>query len=117
MDVRVLDRFGGGMTDREALVRVAVLQAAILNVLRDADKDTRDQLKALVDSEEAIPVRVDGRKLGKVRRNKETVTWRVYDWGALERWVKEHVPQSWQVRTVEQVDPNLLAGLTKTGEW
>src|SRR5215207_2299604 len=103
------------MTDHKALARVAVLQAGILNVLKDLDAETRDELKRLVDSEEAIPVRTDGRKLGRVRRNKETVEWKIYDWGATEKWIKATVPGAWVVR--ETIDPIFLKQIRQSGQY
>jgi hypothetical protein len=106
------------MTDRKALARIAVLQKAILNILEEADQATRDELKTILEPRETVPVRVDGTELGIVRVNKETVGWEVFDWGALERWVQEHVPSAWVTPAARpQIASGFVTTLKKEGKY
>jgi hypothetical protein len=103
------------MSDRKALARQLWAESAILAALKDAHAETRDRARSEFDSNDAESVRLGQTVVGRVRRNKESKTWRIADWPAFERWVREHVPHAWIA--IPQVDPSFRAAVLKTGEW
>lgn len=81
--------------DAKTLARLLVLQKAILDTLKEADAETRDQAKALLEAGDATAVHgVDG-QLGRVRRDKPRTSWRVVDWGDFESWIRFNFPEAW----------------------
>jgi hypothetical protein len=92
---------------------VAVLQAAILHVLKDADAETRDELRAVLESGDAVSV--DGSDLGRVRRDKPAHRWQIVDPNAYQAWVQKYIPTA--VVMVAQVSSAFTSGLLKSGEW
>lgn len=103
------------MTDRSALARLLVLQKAILDVLEDADAETRDQARELYRKTEADLVEVDDVEMGRVSRNKPTRKTQVVDWPAFEAWVDQIVPEEWTY--VRKVNPSFVSAVCKTGQY
>lgn len=101
--------------NRKELARRLWAETAILNVLKDAHAETRDQVRVEFDSEDAESVRLGETVLGRVRRNKQSKTRRVVDWGLFERWVREVAPHAWIA--IPQVDPSFRSAVLKTGEY
>lgn len=83
------------MSDRKQLARLLVLQKAILDVLAEADAETRAEAKALFDVGDADSVSGADGPLGRVRRDKPRQSWRVVDWTEFEAWVRIHYPEAW----------------------
>ena len=99
------------MSDRELIADRLVRQKAILDVLREADADTRAEARALY-----APGAADPTPLGRVRMDKGRKAHTVTDWAALERWVRTHIPDGIVVR--ESVSPALVTALCRDGgEW
>ena len=99
------------MPDRQTIADALVRQKAILDVLREADADTRAEAKALY-----APGAADPTPLGRVRMDKGRRAHTVTDWAALERWVRAHIPDGIVVR--ESVSPALVTALCRDGgEW
>ena len=99
------------MPDRQTIADALVRQKAILDVLREADADTRAEARALYVPGAAVPT-----PLGRVRMDKGRKAHTVTDWAALERWVRAHIPDGIVVR--EAVSPALVTALCRDGgEW
>src|SRR5215207_1959938 len=98
------------MTDQATIARLLVLQKAFLDVLKDADAETREQAGALFDVNDAKGVRVDGTDLGRVRRDKPRQEWFVEDWAKYEAWARENVPDA-----CTAVAPWVLQQIKKSG--
>ena len=99
------------MTDREQLADRLVRQKAILDVLREADSETRVEAASLY-----RPGSADATPLGRVRMDKGRSSLRVVDWAAYTRWVREVCPE--HLIVTEQVNPALLKALERDGgEW
>src|SRR5215207_7987214 len=81
------------MTDQATIARLLVLQKAFLDVLKDADAETREQAAELFDVGDAKGVRVDGTDLGRVRRDKPRQEWAVVDWIKYGAWAREAIPE------------------------
>src|SRR5215207_1147258 len=100
------------MSDHEALVRVAILQSAILHELQDADSETRDQLREILHNGGNKITVWDGKtELGHVRRNKPSVKWRVVDQNAYQgllqqggEWVDPATGEVHEVAGVAEVE-------------
>jgi|SRR5215218_1505439 len=82
------------MTDQATIARLLVLQKAFVDVLKDADSDTREEARAMFDIGDAKGVRVDGSDMGRVRGDKPRQEWYVEDWPEYEAWAREAVPEA-----------------------
>src|SRR5215203_6263775 len=98
------------MTDQATIARLLVLQKAFLDVLKDADAETREEANALFDVNDAKGVRVDGSDLGRVRRDKPRQEWFVEDWAKYEAWARQTIPEHCQ-----SVAPWVLQQIKKGG--
>lgn len=100
------------MSDRELIADRLVRQKAILDVLREADADTRAEARALY-----APGAADPTPLGRVRMDKGRRKHEVVDYAAVERFVRDHnIPNGIIVR--ESLNSAVVAALVKAGgEW
>lgn len=100
------------MSDRELIANRLVRQKAILDVLREADAETRAEARALY-----APGAADPTPLGRVRMDKGRKAHTVTDYAALEAFVREHdIPGGIVVR--ETLNSALVSALVKAGgEW
>lgn len=103
------------MTDRAEIAARLVLQKAVLDLLKDADAETRDIAKVDYSPGAADPVKVDGVTLGRVRMDRGRKSATVTDWAALLDFCEEHCPDM-LIRTVT-VNPAFLAAVKKCPEW
>lgn len=102
---------------RKDIARRLVLEAAILDVLKDLHAETRDEARTEYESGDADSVKNDGVTLGRVRRDKEAVSWKVTDWSEFTRWVSEHIPSEVREVVSLQVNPGMQRQLLKDGTW
>ena len=103
------------MSDRRELARRLVLQKSILDRLRDADAEDRSEARVEYQAGDADSVVVDGVEFGRVRRDRGRRSFKIMDYAAFDRWVRENVPSQWVA--IEQVHPSFRAAILKTGEY
>jgi hypothetical protein len=103
------------MIIRKALARQLVMEKAVLDVLKDANAETRERGKEQFDSNDADSAKLGETVIGRVRRDKPTGKWSVQDWPAFEAWVREHVPHAWIA--IPRVDPGFIAAVCKSGTY
>jgi hypothetical protein len=103
------------MSDRKALARQLVMEKAILDVLGEANAETRERGRQEFDSNDADSAKLDETVIGRVRRDKPTGKWSVQDWPRFEAWVREHVPHAWIA--TPRVDPHFISAVCKTGTY
>jgi hypothetical protein len=102
-------------TDRKALARQLVMEKAILDVLKDANAETRERGRQEFDSSDADSAKLGDAVIGRVRRDKPTGKWSVQDWPLFEAWVRANVPHAWIA--IPRVDPGFIAAVCKTGAY
>ncbi len=103
------------MTDRTEIATRLVLQKAVLDLLKDADAETRDVAKFDYTPGAADPVELEGVPLGRVRMDRGRKSATVTDWAALMAFCEEHCPDM-LVRTLA-INPAFLAAVKRCPEW
>lgn len=76
------------------VARLLVLEKAVMDVLADANAETREQARAIFEAADAKAVNGPEGELGRVRRDRPRKEWRVVDYPAYEAWVRAEVPEA-----------------------
>lgn len=95
--------------NRKQMARQLVIEKAILDVLGEANAETRAQA-----NEEYEPGDADAvTEFGRVRRDKPSKSWRVLDHAAFAHWVDQHAPEA--LVTTVTINSSWLNRVLKTG--
>ncbi|MBK9156635.1 MAG: hypothetical protein IPM11_00625 [Micropruina sp.] len=92
----------------------ALIEAAILKQLSEANSLTRDALTDALVPGERVPIYDDDVEIGTVAMTKPGSRWRVEDQSAFLRWVEANAPQA--IITIKQVSPAFTDRIIRDGE-
>lgn len=95
--------------NRKQIARQLVIEKAILDVLGEANGETRARAKDEYEPGDADSVA----NFGRVRMDKASQSWKVIDHSALAHWVDENAPDA--LVTVVQINSSWLNRVLKTG--
>lgn len=95
--------------NRKEIARRLVIEKAILDVLGEANAETRAQANDMYEPGDADAVT----DFGRVRRDKASESWKVLDHAAFAHWVDEHAREA--LVTTVTINSSWLNRVLKTG--
>lgn len=95
--------------NRKEIARRLIVEKAILDVLAEANSETRAQANEAYEPGDADAVT----DFGRVRRDKPSQSWRVLDHVAFAHWVDQHAPAA--LVTTVTINSSWMARVLKTG--